>query len=55
MSFTAAALFQFANPKAITATLALVSLILVSIEHNPALLVVGFLLIAPLAFVAITP
>ena len=38
MSFVAATLFQFANPKAISATLALVSVALVSIKSDPQLI-----------------
>jgi threonine/homoserine/homoserine lactone efflux protein len=55
MRFIAAALFQFANPKAITATLALVSLILVAIEANENLLWLIVLIIPPLSFASIIP
>ena len=55
MSFLAATLFQFANPKAIVATLALVSLILIAIEANPLLLWVILLILPMLSIVAITP
>ncbi len=55
MSFFAAALFQFANPKAVSATLALVSVVLVSIEKEPQLIWVVALLIPPLSILAITP
>ncbi len=55
MRFIAAALFQFANPKAITATLALVSLVLVAIETNANLLWVIMLIIPPLSFISIIP
>ncbi len=55
MSFIAAALFQFANPKAISATLALVSVALVSIESNPSLIWVVALLIPPLSLSSIIP
>lgn len=55
MSFIAAALFQFANPKAISATLALVSVALVSIESKPHLIWVVALIIPPLSILAITP
>jgi threonine/homoserine/homoserine lactone efflux protein len=55
MSFWAAILFQFANPKAITATLALVSLILVAIESNTSLMWMVALLIPPISFCSIMP
>ncbi len=55
MSFVAATLFQFANPKAITATLALVSVVLVSIESKPDLIWIVALIIPPLSTCAITP
>lgn len=55
MRFIAAALFQFANPKAITATLALVSLILVAIEANANLLWIIILIIPPLSLASIIP
>ncbi len=55
MRFIAAALFQFANPKAITATLALVSLILVAIETNENLLWLIIVIIPPLSFASIIP
>ena len=55
MRFMSAALFQFANPKAITATLALVSLILVAIEANDNLLWLIIAIIPPLSFAAIIP
>ncbi len=55
MAFFAAALFQFANPKAISATLALVSLVLVTIEQQPDLLWVVLVAIAPLSFISILP
>ena len=55
MSFMAATLFQFANPKAISATLALVSVVLVSIESEPQLIWAVALLIPPLSLSAITP
>ncbi|MEM5530096.1 LysE family translocator [Gammaproteobacteria bacterium AS21] len=55
MRFIAAALFQFANPKAVTATLALVSLILVAIEGNDNLLWLIVLIIPPLSFASIIP
>jgi threonine/homoserine/homoserine lactone efflux protein len=55
MRFISAALFQFANPKAITATLALVSLILVAIEANENLLWLIVLIIPPLSFASIIP
>jgi len=55
MRFIAAALFQFANPKAVTATLALVSLILVAIEGNDHLLWLIVLIIPPLSFTSIIP
>ena len=55
MSFIAATLFQFANPKAIVATLALVSLILVAIEANPTLLWIVFMMLPILSTVAIVP
>jgi len=55
MSFIAATLFQFANPKAIVATLALVSLILIAIEANPLLLWLIFLILPLLSITAIIP
>ena len=55
MSFVAATLFQFVNPKAIVATLALVSLILVAIEANPLLLWVVVLGLPVLSVLAIVP
>ena len=55
MSFIAATLFQFANPKAIVATLALVSLILIAIEANPLLLWLILLILPMLSIIAITP
>lgn len=55
MTFMAAALFQFANPKAISATLALVSLVLVAVEKRPELLWWVLLIIPFLCCVAITP
>ncbi len=55
MRFVSAALFQFANPKAITATLALVSLILVAIETNENLLWLIIAIIPPLSFASIIP
>ncbi len=55
MRFIAATLFQFANPKAISATLALVSLILVAIEREPFLLWWVAAIIPILGFLAITP
>ncbi len=55
MGLIAALLFQFANPKAITATLALVSLMLVAIQGNPSLLWVILLIIPFLSFVSIVP
>jgi threonine/homoserine/homoserine lactone efflux protein len=55
MRFMPAALFQFANPKAVTATLALVSLILVAIEANENLLWFIIIIIPPLSFVSIIP
>ena len=55
MSFTAATLFQFVNPKAIVATLALVSLILVAIEANPRLLWVVIIMLPILSIIAIVP
>ena len=55
MRFLAATLFQFANPKAISATLALVSLVLVAIEREPVLLWWVVIIIPVLSFMAITP
>ncbi|OUS38533.1 hypothetical protein A9R01_03285 ['Osedax' symbiont bacterium Rs2_46_30_T18] len=55
MRFMSAALFQFANPKAITATLALVSLILVALESNADLLWLIIVIIPPLSFISIIP
>ena len=55
MAFVAAALFQFANPKAISATLALVSLVLVALEENPDLMWAVMLIIPPLSFISILP
>lgn len=55
MGFVAAALFQFANPKAITATLALVSLILVALESDASLLWLVIAIVPPLSFMSILP
>jgi len=55
MGFVAALLFQFANPKAITAALALTSLILVAAEKQPYLLPVAILLIPIISFFANSP
>ena len=55
MSFIAATLFQFVNPKAIVATLALVSLILIAIEANPLLIWVVMLGLPVLSTLAIVP
>ncbi|WP_261840816.1 LysE family translocator [Aliamphritea ceti] len=55
MRFIMAVLFQFANPKAISATLALVSLVLVAIEQDPQLFWLVLLIIPPLSFLSITP
>jgi threonine/homoserine/homoserine lactone efflux protein len=55
MAFVAATLFQFANPKAISATLALVSLVLVALEENPGLLWAVMLVIPILSFISIFP
>ena len=55
MSFMAATLFQFANPKAIVATLALVSLILVAIEANPLLFWLVLITLPLLSIIAIVP
>lgn len=55
MAFIAATLFQFANPKAISATLALVSLVLVTLEQNPDLIWAVMLIIPPLSFISILP
>ncbi len=55
MRFHAALLFQFANPKAISATLALVSLLLVAIEKDQTLFWISLIIIPPLVFVAILP
>jgi len=55
MAFFAAVLFQFANPKAISATLALVSLVLVALEQKPGLLWLVLLIIPPLSLVSILP
>jgi threonine/homoserine/homoserine lactone efflux protein len=55
MSFLAALLFQFANPKAITATVALASLVLVPTKNNPWLLGIVLLIIPPLCFLANGP
>jgi threonine/homoserine/homoserine lactone efflux protein len=55
MSFVAAALFQFANPKAISATLALASLALVATENNPWLFGAVLVIIPPLCFLANAP
>jgi threonine/homoserine/homoserine lactone efflux protein len=52
MRFLAALLFQFANPKAITGTVALVSLVLVPTKHQPWLLGAVVLIIPPLCFLA---
>jgi threonine/homoserine/homoserine lactone efflux protein len=55
MAFMAAVLFQFANPKAISATLALVSLVLVALEQNPDLMWAVMLIIPPLSLISILP
>jgi threonine/homoserine/homoserine lactone efflux protein len=55
MSFLAALLFQFANPKAITATVALASLVLIPTKNNPWLLGTVLLIIPPLCFLANSP
>ena len=55
MRFIAAALFQFANPKAVSATLALVSLVLVALEKAPALIWPALLIMPPLSFISILP
>ena len=55
MRFIPAALFQFANPKAITATLALVSLILVAIETDASLIWLIIVIIPPLSLCSIMP
>jgi len=55
MRFFAAALFQFANPKGISATLALVSLVLVAIEEKSELLWWVMLIIPPLSLLSILP
>lgn len=55
MAFFAAVLFQFANPKAISATLALVSLVLVALEQKPGLLWLVLLIIPPLSLISILP
>jgi len=55
MVFFAAVLFQFANPKAISATLALVSLVLVALAEEPGLMWVVLLVIPPLSFISILP
>lgn len=54
-SFLAALLFQFANPKALTATVALASLVLIPTKNNPWLLGAVLLTIAPLCFLANAP
>jgi threonine/homoserine/homoserine lactone efflux protein len=55
MSFSAALLFQFANPKAITATVALASLVLVPTKDNPCLLGTVLLIIPPLSLLSNGP
>ena len=55
MRFMPAVLFQFANPKAISATLALVSLVLVALEKQPALLWLVLMIIPPLSLLSIIP
>jgi len=55
MRFFAAVLFQFANPKAISATLALVSLVLIALEEEPDLLWRVMLIIPVLSFISIFP
>ncbi len=55
MAFLAAVLFQFANPKAISATLALVSLVLVALAEEPGLMWAVLLIIPPLSFISILP
>lgn len=55
MGFIAALLFQFANPKALTATLAILSLLFVALEAQPDIIWWAFLVIPPLSFMAITP
>ncbi len=55
MHFTSAVLFQFVNPKAIVATLALVSLILIALEANSSLIWAVVLVLPIISFVAIVP
>lgn len=55
MRFLSAAMFQFANPKAISATLASVTLVLVALQSNPRLLWAVVLLIPLLSFMACIP
>jgi len=55
MRFVSAALFQFANPKAITATLALVSLAIVALEQDSQLIWPLAALIPPLSLLSILP
>lgn len=55
MRFFPALMFQFANPKAISATLALVSLVLIALEQDPALMVWVMLIIPVLSLLSILP
>jgi threonine/homoserine/homoserine lactone efflux protein len=55
MRFLPAILFQFANPKAISATAALAALVLVATEKNPWLLATVLLITPPLCFLANAP
>ncbi|WP_246794899.1 LysE family translocator [Burkholderia perseverans] len=55
MRFMAAVLFQFANPKAVTATIALASLVLVPARSHPWLPAAVLLLVPPLCLLANGP
>jgi len=55
MRFFAAVMFQFANPKGISATLALVSLILIALEQSPSLVWWVALILPALSLVSILP
>lgn len=55
MQFLPALMFQFANPKAISATLALVSLVLIAIDQSPALLWWVMAIIPILSLLSILP
>lgn len=55
MQFFPALMFQFANPKAISATLALVGLVLIALDQNPVLLWWVMAIIPILSLLSILP